>query len=91
MPGLSSEVALHKLHVNPSHRPMKKKKRNFLEEKSLAIRSEVDKLIKAGAIKELQFSEWISNVIGRNIEIYVDDMLIDSIAQRNFGNWLYDE
>ncbi|GAA0148740.1 hypothetical protein LIER_36787 [Lithospermum erythrorhizon] len=39
------------------------KKRNFSEEKNLAIQEEVEELIKAGAIRELQFPEWIANVV----------------------------
>ncbi|GAA0141328.1 hypothetical protein LIER_02495 [Lithospermum erythrorhizon] len=31
--------------------------------KNLSIREEVDELMKAGAIQELQFPEWITNVV----------------------------
>ncbi|GAA0167778.1 hypothetical protein LIER_22637 [Lithospermum erythrorhizon] len=63
MPGVDPEISLHKLHLDPSYKPVKQKKRNFSEEKNLAIREEVDELIKAGAIRELQFPEWIANVV----------------------------
>ncbi|GAA0163055.1 hypothetical protein LIER_19020 [Lithospermum erythrorhizon] len=57
------EISLHNLHLDPSYKPVKQKKRNFSEEKNLAIREEVDELIKAGAIRELEFLEWIANVV----------------------------
>ena len=63
MPGVHPKVALHQLHVDPGHKPVKQKKRNFNEEKNAAIRKEVEKLKRAGAIRELQFPEWIANVV----------------------------
>ncbi|GAA0168329.1 hypothetical protein LIER_40538 [Lithospermum erythrorhizon] len=45
------ELSLHRLHVDPSFRPIKKKKRDFLDEKNLAIRREVEEFIKSNAIK----------------------------------------
>ncbi|GAA0162434.1 hypothetical protein LIER_18526 [Lithospermum erythrorhizon] len=63
IPRVDPEISLHKLHLDPSYKPVKQKKRNFSEEKNLAIREEVEKLMKVGAIWELQFPEWIANVV----------------------------
>ncbi|GAA0170450.1 hypothetical protein LIER_24701 [Lithospermum erythrorhizon] len=73
MPGFNPDVALHKLHVDPTFKPVKQKKRNFSDEKNHAIRSEIDDLLKAGAIKELQFPELISNVVMASREDFTWD------------------
>ncbi|GAA0140804.1 hypothetical protein LIER_02091 [Lithospermum erythrorhizon] len=63
MPGVDPEISLHKLHLDFSYKPVKQKNRNFSEEKNLAIREEVEELMKDRAIRELQFPEWIANVV----------------------------
>ncbi|GAA0142582.1 hypothetical protein LIER_03446 [Lithospermum erythrorhizon] len=63
MLGVDTELSLHRLHVEPSCRPVKQKKRNFSDEKNLAIQKEAEELVKANAIRELQFPEWIANVV----------------------------
>ena len=63
MPGVDPGIATHKLHMNRDYRPVKQKKRNFNDEKSLAIRKEVEKLLLAKSIRELQFPTWIVNVV----------------------------
>ncbi|GAA0155089.1 hypothetical protein LIER_12905 [Lithospermum erythrorhizon] len=60
MPRVDPKISLHKLHLDPSYKPVKLKKRNFSEEKNLAIREEVDESIKAGAIREWQLPEDIT-------------------------------
>ncbi|GAA0146552.1 hypothetical protein LIER_06478 [Lithospermum erythrorhizon] len=62
MSGVDSGITLHKLHVDPSFKPVKQKKRNFSDDKNRVIRKEIEELITAKVIKELQFPEWIANV-----------------------------
>ncbi|GAA0159524.1 hypothetical protein LIER_16278 [Lithospermum erythrorhizon] len=57
MPGVDPDFALHRLHVDPSFRPTKKKKMNFSDEKNLALQKELGDLIKSYAIRQLQFPE----------------------------------
>ena len=63
MPGVDPQVALHKLHADPAFKLVKQKKRNFNEEKQSVIRREVEKLVSPKAIREIQFPEWIVNVV----------------------------
>ncbi|GAA0155144.1 hypothetical protein LIER_12939 [Lithospermum erythrorhizon] len=42
MPWVDANIAIHKLHVDPIHRPVKQKKRNFSEEKNHGICEEID-------------------------------------------------
>nr|XP_017233146.1 PREDICTED: uncharacterized protein LOC108207198 [Daucus carota subsp. sativus] len=55
MPGIDPLFMTHKLNVNPERKPIKQKKRNFVPERQEAIKQEVDKLLEAGFIEEIQF------------------------------------
>ncbi|GAA0171209.1 hypothetical protein LIER_41108 [Lithospermum erythrorhizon] len=63
MPGIDTSVALHQLHVDSMYKPVKQKKRSFNDENNQAVRAEVDQLLKAGAVRELQFPDWVDNVV----------------------------
>ncbi|KAL2227669.1 UNVERIFIED_CONTAM: Retrovirus-related Pol polyprotein from transposon [Sesamum indicum] len=61
--GIDPEVIVHRLNVDPTARPVQQRKRNFSKEKNDAIRQEVEKLLKAGYISEIQYTSWLSNVV----------------------------
>lgn len=63
MPGMDPEMACHKVVINKGARPVKQKKRYFNQEIYKAINGEVEKLIKAGFIREVNYPKWISNVV----------------------------
>ncbi|GAA0164585.1 hypothetical protein LIER_20181 [Lithospermum erythrorhizon] len=63
MPGVDSEMAIHRLHVDSMFVPIKQRKRTFSDEKKMEIRTKYEALLKARAIRELQFPEWIANVL----------------------------
>ncbi|GAA0149221.1 hypothetical protein LIER_36888 [Lithospermum erythrorhizon] len=54
---------LNRLYVDLTFSPIKQKKRLFNEKKNLAIREEVQTLLKAQAIHELKFPPWIANLV----------------------------
>ena len=54
---------MHSLDVNPNRKPVKQKRRNFAPERQRAIDEEVEKLLKAGIIKEIKYPEWLANVV----------------------------
>ncbi|GAA0180289.1 hypothetical protein LIER_42246 [Lithospermum erythrorhizon] len=62
-PGVDPKVAIHRLHVDSMFIDIKQRKRTFSDEKNMAIRTKVEALLKARAIRELQFLEWIANVV----------------------------
>jgi hypothetical protein len=45
MPGIPPSVIAHKLMVDPSHRPVKQRRRTFAPERNQAIAEEVHKLL----------------------------------------------
>ena len=63
MPGLDPNVAAHKLAVSKSIKPTKQPQRLFRLELTIQINVEVDKLIKANFIHEVQYPTWLANIV----------------------------
>jgi len=63
MPGLDPNVATHKLGIDPQYRPVKQHPRRFRPELQDDIIAEVEKLIKSGFIKEVQYPRWLANIV----------------------------
>ncbi|KAL0439398.1 UNVERIFIED_CONTAM: hypothetical protein Slati_2422800 [Sesamum latifolium] len=61
--GIDPGVITHHLNLYPTIKPVKQKKRHFGPEKDKIIQGEVNKLLIAGHIREIQFPEWLSNVV----------------------------
>jgi hypothetical protein len=56
-------VISHWLNVDPNHQPVKQNRRNFDLERNQAIHEEVEKLLQAGLIREVDYPEWLANVV----------------------------
>ena len=63
MPGIDPEIIMHKLQVNPLHQPVRPKRRKFAPERDAIINDEVKSLLDAGFIREVQYPEWLANVV----------------------------
>ena len=61
--GIDPTVITHRLNTNPSFKPVKQKRRSLAQERQKAINEEVGKLLQAGAIKEVEYPEWLANVV----------------------------
>ena len=57
------EMITHMLNVNPSFKPVKQKRRSFGPERQKAINEEVGKLLQVKAIGEVEYLEWLANVV----------------------------
>ena len=53
--GIDPTVITHRLNTSPSFKPVKQKSRSFALERKKAINEEVDKLLQAGAIREVEY------------------------------------
>jgi len=62
MPRINPSVIVHKLNVDPNHRPVKQR-RTFAAERNQAVAEEVEKLLKAEFIREVDYPEWLANVV----------------------------
>ncbi|XP_074296967.1 uncharacterized protein LOC141627634 [Silene latifolia] len=63
MPGLSPKIAVHCLAIKKGTSPKKQPQRRFRPELVPKIEKEVNKLIKAGFIREVKYSTWIKNIV----------------------------
>ena len=62
-PGIDSAFICHHLNVNPSITPKKQPPRRPSREHADAIKDEVMKLKRVGAIKEVFYPEWLANTV----------------------------
>ena len=56
-------VITHRLNVSPSFKPVKRKRRCFAPKRQKAINEEVGKLLQENAIREVEYPEWLANVV----------------------------
>ena len=63
MPGVLAAVITHQLKVNEGQKPVKQKRRHFVNERMTAIEEEVRKLLEAGFIREEKYPTWLANVV----------------------------
>lgn len=77
MSGLNQEKSMHRQSGEADKRSVKQRPKWMHPHLASKIKAWVDKLIKAGFIRELQYPTWLSNIIpakkkNGNIRIYVD-------------------
>ncbi|KAK3000374.1 hypothetical protein RJ639_020438 [Escallonia herrerae] len=84
MPGIDPEVITHRLNVDPSKKPVKRKKITFAQERQEKIEEEVDKLLIANFIEEIYYPDWIAKVVmdGVQIPIYYVDKVLQDVETR---------
>ena len=63
MGGIDPAIITRRLNVIPSFKPVNQKRRSFAPERQKSINEEVDKLLQAGAIREVEYPEWLANVV----------------------------
>lgn len=63
MPGIPRSIVEHRLHIKPNSKPIRQKKRNMGPERRLTIKKEVEKLLNAGFIKNVDCPEWMANPV----------------------------
>ncbi|XP_068486780.1 uncharacterized protein [Phaseolus vulgaris] len=63
MPGIDPDFLCHHLSMDATVRPVRQRRRKFNEERRLVVREETQKLLSAGHIREIQYPEWLANVV----------------------------
>ena len=61
--GVSRDIVQHSLDINPRVKPKKQQQRKMLEERILAAKTEVQRLLNTNIIREVKYSEWLANVV----------------------------
>src|SRR3954465_2707464 len=63
MPGIDPVVIAHHLSIKPEYKPVQQKKRNLGIDRQKAAEEEVDKLLEADFIREINYPQWLANVV----------------------------
>nr|XP_009757868.1 PREDICTED: uncharacterized protein LOC104210618 [Nicotiana sylvestris] len=63
MPGISKEIATHKLNVDPFYPSVRQIRRKFNSVINDAVREEVEKLLENGSIRESKYPQWVANMV----------------------------
>nr|ABA96443.2 retrotransposon protein, putative, Ty3-gypsy subclass [Oryza sativa Japonica Group] len=61
--GVSKDLIMHHLAVKPGAKPRKQKLRKMSADRQEAAKAEVQKLLKAGVIQEIDHPEWLANPV----------------------------
>uniref|UniRef100_A0A2N9HIM2 Uncharacterized protein n=1 Tax=Fagus sylvatica TaxID=28930 RepID=A0A2N9HIM2_FAGSY len=62
-PGVDPEFVCHELNVSPEYKPVVQKARRTAPQHAEAVREEVERLLKIGAIREVLYPQWLSNTV----------------------------
>ena len=62
MSGLSTDLVVHKLPINPAFPPIKQKLRRFKTDMSVKIKEEITKQLDAKVIRVTRYPTWLANV-----------------------------
>ncbi|GKA72625.1 reverse transcriptase domain-containing protein [Tanacetum coccineum] len=88
MTGVPGHIAEHRLNVREGCSPVRQKKRGQAADRNQAIQEEVGKLMEmpfglrnAGATYQCLVDKAFHKQIGRNLEVYVDDLIIKSCTE----------
>jgi hypothetical protein len=60
---VNRDVIEHSLNVDPNVRPRKQKLRKMSDDKAEGARNKVKRLLNAGVIREVTYSEWLANTV----------------------------
>jgi hypothetical protein len=60
---VSIYIIVHKLDIDPKVRPKKQKLRKLAEDRVHATKAEVQRLLDAKVIREVQFTTWLANIV----------------------------
>ena len=66
MPGIDPSIMIHEIKTYPSAKPVRQKLRQFHPRKATAIKTEIEKLLKAGFIYPIPLMDWVLNVVPVN-------------------------
>ena len=61
--GVSKDIIEHKLDIDPKVKPKKQKLRKLAKDRVQAAKAEVQRLLDAKVIREVQFTTWLANIV----------------------------
>lgn len=63
MPGIPRHITEQEFHIKPGAKLVRQKKHNMGEERQMAVKCEVKKLLEAGVIRNVDCPEWTANLV----------------------------
>ena len=63
MTGIHPTVASHRLNILASSKPVQQKVQRFHPDKQKVIQDEMEKFLEVGFIREVEYPEWLANVV----------------------------
>ncbi len=63
MPGLDTDIVVHKIPLKPECKPVKQALRRMKPEIILKIKEEVEKQLNAGFLSTVTYSDWVANIV----------------------------
>ena len=63
IPGLSTDIVIHKLPIREDCKPVQQKLRRMRPDVLLKIKEEVKKQYNVGFLQEIKYSEWVANIV----------------------------
>jgi hypothetical protein len=77
MLGVPRELLDHKLHLNPTAKPIKQHLGHLFQDNNDVIKREIARLLDAGFVKEVYHPDWLANLVlvpkkNKDWRIYVD-------------------
>ena len=63
MPGISTDIVVHRLPIKEECKPVQQKLRRMRPDVLLKIKEEVKKQFDAGFLQVVKYSEWVANIV----------------------------
>jgi hypothetical protein len=63
MLGLDPKVVVHHLTIRPNTKPVRQKLRKMHPQIALLVKLELQKILKAGFIRPIDYPKWVSNIV----------------------------
>ncbi|KAG8473516.1 hypothetical protein CXB51_035657 [Gossypium anomalum] len=63
MPGLNTDIVVHRLPIKEEYKPVQQKLRRMRPDVLLKIKEEVKKQFDAGFLQVVKYSEWVANIV----------------------------
>ena len=60
---IDPHIVVHEIKTYPTEKPVKKKLRQVHPRKAVAIKAEIEKLLKGGFIYPIPLTKWVSNIV----------------------------
>ena len=61
--GVNRDIIEHQLDIDPKFKPKKQNLRKIAEDRVQAAKAEVQRLLNAKVIREVQFTTWLANIV----------------------------